>query len=216
MQSGCWGKAIHRTRACFGVRVSRFPRPLELLIVGLGLAVLWPFLALVAALIRVESPGSSLFRQTRVGKDGRLFTVYKFRTMRRDAPPTDTRVEDFASFVFTPAGPDPRRTRIGTVLRRTSIDEAPQLLNILRGEMALVGPRPELPDVVAQYPPHYHRRHDVPPGLTGLAQINGRSELTYSEIIAYDLSYIRRRSAALDLAILLRTALPVLRGIGAR
>jgi lipopolysaccharide/colanic/teichoic acid biosynthesis glycosyltransferase len=193
-------------------------RFLDLYIAAVGLAVLWPFLALIALLIRIESPGSPIFRQTRVGLRGRPFTVYKFRTMRRDAslPSGVKAVQDFDTFVFTPPGPDPRRTALGSVLRATSVDELLQLLNVLRGEMALVGPRPEIPEVVGQYPPHYHRRHTVLPGITGLAQINGRSDLTYSRTIAYDLAYVRHRSAALDLRILARTPLTVLRRTGAR
>lgn len=193
-----------------------FRRFLDIYISAVGLSLVWPLLALVALLIRLESPGSPIFRQTRVGLRGRPFTVYKFRTMRRDAPAPDLSVEDFGSFVFTPAGSDARRTRIGGIVRVTSLDEAPQLLNVLRGEMTLVGPRPELPEVVEQYPPAYHERHDVLPGITGLAQINGRSDLTYSKIIAYDLTYARHRSDALDVRILARTALPVLRREGAR
>lgn len=191
-------------------------RFLDLYVAAIGLALVWPLLALIALLIRLESPGAALFRQERTGRGGRPFTLYKFRTMRRDTPSVPVRVGDFRTFVFTPAGGDPRRTRLGAVLRATSFDEAPQLLNVLRGQMSLVGPRPEIPEVVAQYPPAYHARHDVPPGLTGLAQIHGRSDLTYAEGIAYDLEYVRRRSAALDLAILAHTPLTVLRGIGAR
>ncbi len=191
-------------------------RLLDVYVSALGLAILWPFLALIAGLIRLESPGSPLFRQTRTGRGGQPFTIYKFRTMRRDAPPGRHEVDDFDSFVFSPGGPDPRRTRIGGMLRVTSIDESLQLLNVLRGEMALVGPRPEIPELVARYPPAYHERHAVLPGLTGLAQINGRSDLSYARTIAYDRAYVRRQSAALDLAILARTAGVVLRRTGAR
>ncbi len=191
-------------------------RLLNVYISAVGLALVWPLLALIALLIRLESPGPVLFRQRRIGRGGRPFTIYKFRTMRRDARPGPLRVDDFGTFVFTPEGADPRRTAIGRVLRATSFDEVPQLLNVLRGDMVLVGPRPEIPEIVAQYPPPYHARHAVPPGLTGLAQIHGRSDLTYSRTIAYDLDYVRRRSAALDLRILARTPSAVLRGTGAR
>lgn len=193
-------------------------RLLDIYVAAVGLALVWPLLALVAALIRLESPGAPVFRQVRIGRAGKPFTIYKFRTMRRDAPlpAAALAVQDFRTFVFTPAGPDPRHTPLGRLLRRTSIDETLQLLNVLRGEMALVGPRPEVPAVVAQYPPAYHQRHAVPPGLTGLAQIHGRAELTYSHTIAYDQAYVRHRSAALDLRILARTAAVVLRGTGAR
>lgn len=184
---------------------------------AVGFALVWPLLALVALLIRLESPGAPVFRQTRAGLRGRPFTVYKFRTMRSGAaataPPSGERL---GAFVFTPAGHDPRRTRIGGLLRVTSLDEVPQLLNVLRGEMTLVGPRPDVPELVARYPARYHRRHDVPPGLTGLAQIHGRSDLTYAETMAWDLAYVRRRSNALDLRILGRTAGAVLRREGAR
>lgn len=201
-----------------GARGRLMGRLLDLYVATLGLAILWPFLALVAALIRLESPGSPVFTQTRVGRGGRPFTIFKFRTMCQAAPPPAhlDQIADFATFVFTPAGGDARRTRLGTVLRATSMDEALQLLNIVRGEMTLVGPRPEIPEVVAQYPPAYHERHAVAPGLTGLAQIKGRADLTYSETIAYDRAYVRNCTAALDLAILARTAAVVLRGAGAR
>jgi lipopolysaccharide/colanic/teichoic acid biosynthesis glycosyltransferase len=190
-------------------------RLVDLFIAALGLALLWPLLALMALLVRLESSGSPVFTQTRVGRGGRPFRLYKLRTMRADAPPVDLAIEDFATFVFQPAR-DPRHTRVGRVLRVTSLDEAPQLLNVLRGEMAIVGPRPEVPEVVAQYPPAFHARHRVPPGLTGLAQINGRSELTTGATLAYDLAYARHHSARLDVAILLRTAGVVLRKTGAR
>lgn len=190
-------------------------RSIDLFIAGLGLSLIWPLLALLALLIRLESPGSPVFRQVRVGRSGRPFRVYKLRTMRSDASPADLTVEDFDSFLFTPAR-DPRRTRIGAVLRTTSLDEAPQLLNVIRGEMAIVGPRPEVPEVVEQYPPAFHDRHCVRPGLTGLAQIRGRADLTLGETIAYDLAYARHRSPRLDVSILLATAAVVLRRTGAR
>lgn len=198
------------------MRLSPMRRLLDLYVAGVGLALVWPLLALVAALIRLESPGSPIFTQQRVGLRGRPFTIYKFRSMRHDTPRTQMPVGDFRSFVFTPVGADPRRTRIGSILRRTSLDEVPQLLNVLRGEMTIIGPRPEIPEVVAQYPATYHRRHAAPPGITGLAQIHGRSDLPYAAVMAWDLAYVRHRSDALDAAILLRTALPVLRGQGAR
>lgn len=191
------------------------PRAFDILIAALGLALLWPLLALLALMIRLESRGSPFFRQTRIGRGGRPFSVQKLRTMRADAPAVDLTVEDFDTFLFTPAR-DARRTRLGAVLRATSFDEAPQLLNVLRGEMAVVGPRPELPEIVAQYPASFHTRHDVRPGLTGLAQIHGRADLTVGQTMAYDLAYARHRSARLDISILLATAAVVLRKTGAR
>jgi lipopolysaccharide/colanic/teichoic acid biosynthesis glycosyltransferase len=191
------------------------PRTFEIFVAALGVAVLWPLLALLAVLIRLESPGSPIFRQTRIGRGGQCFTVFKLRSMRTDAVADDLTVPDFGTYLFTPAH-DPRRTRLGAVLRATSLDEAPQLLNVVRGDMALVGPRPELPAIVAQYPPAYHARHAVRPGLTGLAQIHGRADLTVGRTIAYDLAYVRARSPRLDVTILLRTAAVVLHRTGAR
>ena len=187
----------------------------DVFLATLGLCLLWPLLAVLALLIRLESPGSPIFRQTRIGLRGRPFTCYKLRTMRRDAPVQDLTVGDFGTYLFTPEH-DPRRTRLGSVLRATSLDEAPQLVNVVRGEMAIVGPRPEMPQIVAQYPPGFHQRHDVRPGLTGLAQIHGRAELTIGQTMAYDLAYARHRSARLDISILLATAAVVFRRTGAR
>jgi lipopolysaccharide/colanic/teichoic acid biosynthesis glycosyltransferase len=194
---------------------SGLPRVADLFVASLGLSLIWPLLALMALLIRLESPGSPVFRQVRVGAGGRRFRVYKLRTMRVDAPDADLSVRDFDTFLFTPQR-DPRRTRIGALLRTTSLDEALQLLNVVTGEMAIVGPRPEVPEIVAQYQPAFHDRHRVRPGLTGLAQIRGRADLTVGETIAYDLAYARRRSARLDVSILLATAAVVLRRTGAR
>lgn len=195
------------------------PRWFDLIAAALGLGVLAPFLVLVWLLIRLESPGSPIFRQKRIGLRGRPFICYKFRTMRMSAarrPPIA--VQDFQSFVFSPPGSprDPRVTGFGHVLRVTSIDEFPQFVNVIRGEMKLVGPRPELPEIVAQYPPAYHRRHAVPPGLSGLAQIRGRADLTYAASVAYDLRYVQQRSIRLDLTILSQTLASVVRRTGAR
>jgi lipopolysaccharide/colanic/teichoic acid biosynthesis glycosyltransferase len=193
-------------------------RFLDIYIAAIGLSLVWPLLVLVAVLVRLDSPGSPVFRQQRIGLKGRPFTVYKFRTMRKDAPPVSgvRQVRDFDSFVFTPAGGDSRRTRLGSFLRATSLDEVLQLLNVLKGEMSVIGPRPEIPEMVAQYPPAYHTRHDVLPGLTGLAQIHGRSDLTYAQTMAYDLAYAHGCSDALDLRILGATPLKVLKREGAR
>jgi lipopolysaccharide/colanic/teichoic acid biosynthesis glycosyltransferase len=189
-------------------------------VAGTALAALSPLLAAVALLVRLESPGPVLFRQPRVGKDGREFAMYKFRTMRvEDAPDVAApvpRVSDFESYVFDPLYGGKRYTRIGKLLRSTSLDELPNLLNVLKGDMAIVGPRPEVPELVAQYRPEYHRRHAVRPGITGLAQVNGRGGLTYEKTMLYDLDYVDHHSFARDLLILARTVPVVLSRKGAR
>ena len=195
-------------------------RCFDLLAATLGWFLISPLLALMALLIRLDSPGPVLFRQVRIGRNGRPFVVYKFRTMRTgsDAPPAAASEPgiDFERFVYTPDRPDPRVTPVGRALRHTSLDEMPQLLNVILGDMAIVGPRPEIPEVVRQYPPPFHARHTVRPGITGLAQVRGRADLTYAEIIRYDLAYVRRHSLRNDLAILGRTLGAVLRAAGAR
>lgn len=196
---------------------SGLPRWFNLLAAGYALSLLAPLLLLIWLLVRLESPGPALFRQQRIGLRGRRFACLKFRTMSVAAAATDWRVDDFQSFTFNPAGRRDRRlTRIGSVLRKTSVDELPQLLNVIRGEMALVGPRPELPEIVAQYPPAYQRRHAVRPGITGAAQVNGRADLSYAQTIAYDLDYVRRQSTAQDLRLIWRTVAAVATGDGAR
>jgi lipopolysaccharide/colanic/teichoic acid biosynthesis glycosyltransferase len=153
-----------------------------------------------------------------VGKGGRDYVCLKFRTMYDSAPKREEkrRITNFRTYVFNPGGRDPRVTPIGHVLRQTSLDEAPQLLNVLRGDMALVGPRPEVPEIVDQFPDAYHKRHDVLPGITGLAQVHGRADLTYHKIVLYDLEYVRRRSPQTDVQVLLRTIGVVLKQEGAR
>jgi lipopolysaccharide/colanic/teichoic acid biosynthesis glycosyltransferase len=145
--------------------------------------------------------------------------MMKFRTMTDNAqkvwaPPQ--RVNDFSTFVFHSIWPDKRVTPLGRIMRRASLDELPQLFNIFRGDMRLVGPRPDEPYLVEQYRPEFHRRHDVKPGLTGLAQVSGRSDLTYSQMMAYDLNYVDHHPFSRDLAILTRTLSVVLRKEGAR
>lgn len=191
------------------------PRVFELFLALLGWSILWPLVALMALLVRLESPGAPVFTQQRVGQGGRPFTIYKLRTMRQGVATGDLTVGNAAGFVFTP-GRDPRRTKVGALLRTTSLDEALQLINIVRGEMAIVGPRPEMAEIVAQYEPAWHARHDVRPGLTGLAQIHGRADLTLAETLAHDLAYVRHRTPRLDVTLLLKTVAVVLRRTGAR
>jgi len=182
-----------------------------------------PFVVVIAGVmalvLAVELRGNPFFAQERIGLHGVPFTMYKLRTMRHAAPGAvrPRTVVDWDTYVFTPPGfRDPRLTRWGDFARKTSIDELPNLLNVLKGEMSIVGPRPELPEIVAQYPERYRRRHDVLPGITGLAQASGRSDLTYEEIATYDLEYVDNHSLMNDLHILWRTARLVATGEGAR
>ncbi len=181
-------------------------RALDLLIGGAGALVAAPLVALAALAIRLESPGAAIYRQTRVGKDGRPFQIRKLRTMVRGAE-------------FTGAGlaiqeGDDRITRVGAMLRRTSLDELPNLWNVVRGEMSIVGPRPTVQVQVDQYTERQRGRLNVKPGITGWAQVNGRASLPWSERIELDLWYVEHRSLKLDLRILARTARMVLSGDG--
>jgi lipopolysaccharide/colanic/teichoic acid biosynthesis glycosyltransferase len=178
-----------------------------------------PLMSVAAVLLAIELRGNPFFIQERVGLHGRPFRMIKLRTMRHPRPGEEDHyvVQDFSEFVFAPPdSPNPRITRFGAIARKTSIDELPNLFNVLKGEMSLVGPRPEVPEIVAQYPEEYHRRHDVLPGIAGLAQMNGRSDLTYDETATYDLDYVDHHSVLTDIKILFGTALGVARGSGAR
>lgn len=192
-------------------------RLLDILGAGLGLLLLFPCLALIALLIRLDSPGPALFIQRRIGKDGREFPLFKFRSMYLDA---EERLEALLG-TNEREGPvfkmrtDPRITRAGRLLRRCSLDEVPQLLNVLRGEMSLVGPRPALPREVALYTPTQRLRLSVTPGLTGLWQVSGRANLSFEESMELDFEYIRRQSFAFNLILIIRTIPAVLTGNGA-
>ncbi len=177
-------------------------RGLDLLVAGLALAVLWPVLLIVALAIRLTSPGPGLFRQERAGRDGRPFTFYKFRTMRTDVDPYGDSPQ---------SGQDPRLTRLGRFLREHSLDELPQLWNVLIGDMSLVGPRPLYVAQIAEWNAFQRQRLLVKPGLTGLAQIAGRGGLTIEDKLALDVEYVRRQSFALDLRILASTGVAVFR-----
>ncbi|MBI3941530.1 MAG: undecaprenyl-phosphate glucose phosphotransferase [Chloroflexi bacterium] len=192
-------------------------RALDVLISGSLLLLTSPLLALMALLIPRDSPGPVLFRQIRVGRRGKPFVFYKFRTMVADAeaqrPHLDTLNQ--ATGPLFKMRDDPRRTRLGRLLRRTSLDELPQLFNVLRGEMSLVGPRPPLPLEVEQYEDWHRRRLDISPGMTGLWQVSGRSELTFDEMVMLDLYYAENWSLWLDLQILFKTIPTVILGTGA-
>ena len=194
-----------------------FKRAVDVFISLVVLILLSPILALSALLIKLESPGPVIFRQTRVGRGGREFTIFKFRTMRVNAEREQEQLaaRNEASGPLFKMRDDPRRTRVGKWLRRTSIDELPQLWNVLRGEMSVVGPRPALPKEVAQYQPWHRRRLEAAPGITGLWQVSGRSELDFEEGVLLDLYYVENWSPFLDLKIMLRSIPTILLGRGA-
>jgi lipopolysaccharide/colanic/teichoic acid biosynthesis glycosyltransferase len=186
------------------VEAAHVNRAFDVAIAGLGLAVTSPLLAAAALAISLEDGGPVLYRQTRVGKDGEDFELLKLRSMEVGA---ETKGAGFA----IDRG-DPRITRVGRFVRRTSIDELPQLWNVLRGDMSIVGPRPTLRYQVEKYSERQRKRLDVKPGLTGWAQIKGRAALPWAERIELDVWYVEHRSARLDLEILLRTPLALLGG----
>jgi exopolysaccharide biosynthesis polyprenyl glycosylphosphotransferase len=184
-------------------------------VAGLLLVLIAPLLLGLALAVRVSSPGPALFRQTRVGRDGRVFTIVKFRTMRQDAERMKVELVSDADGVLFKVRDDPRVTALGALMRRHSLDELPQLINVLFGHMSLVGPRPPLPEEVAQYGDDVRRRLLVRPGLTGLWQVSGRSDLSWEESVRLDLRYVENWSLMLDLQILWKTWSAVARGQGA-
>jgi exopolysaccharide biosynthesis polyprenyl glycosylphosphotransferase len=192
-------------------------RVMDLTLAVLGGLVALPCLALITLAIRLDSPGSILFKQVRVGQGGKEFLCYKFRSMREGAEAEQARFMQLNEAM----GPlfkikdDPRMTRVGRFLRRMSLDELPQIYNILRGEMSFVGPRPALPSEVAQYQEWHKQRLEAPQGMTGLPQVLGRSNLTFDEQCLLDIFYIENYSPALDIRILLRTVPAVLSRKGA-
>lgn len=264
---------VWRLTRAQGQRWSYFAckRLLDILIAGSLLIALAPLMLVIAVLVKLDSPGPAIFKQTRVGtrrrRNGRgevwgieTFTFYKFRSMRRDADPELHRAfvkalilddeETMAALQLkcreAAPGPhpaiarslpskrrvrsrssgdderlphklthDPRVTRLGKTLRETSLDELPQLWNVLKGEMSLVGPRPDLPYSVADYRPWHYERLNAKPGLTGLWQVKGRSEVSWEDLVRMDIEYVRDQSLWLDVKILMRTPLAVLRGDGA-
>ena len=179
-------------------------RATDIVVSAAGLLVASPLLALAALAVRVETPGAVIFRQRRSGLHGREFDVLKLRTMVQGA-------EHMGAGLAVNEN-DARITRVGAFLRRTSLDELPNLVNVLRGEMSLIGPRPTLPAQVAQYTERQRGRLEIKPGITGWAQVNGRASLPWSERIELDLYYIEHRSLALDAQILWRTIGMVLGG----
>ncbi|MET0511125.1 MAG: sugar transferase [Thermoleophilaceae bacterium] len=182
------------------------PRPLDVVLAGAGLVVASPLLALAAILIKLESRGPVFYRQRRVGLRGRPFELWKLRTM---VP----RAETMGDGIYVLEG-DPRITRVGRVLRRFSLDELPNLVNVAKGDLALVGPRPTVQEQVDRYTERQRRRLEVKPGITGWAQVNGRTSLPWPERIELDVWYVEHRSLRLDLQILARTARMLASGHG--
>lgn len=207
------GRAI--SAADFGCRA------LDVIVAAIALLLLSPVLLIIAIVVRVESPGPALFRQRRIGRGVKPFTVNKFRTMRAGASHEPHR--KFVQSLIAGEQPlavegkprfkmasDPRITRVGRLLRKTSLDELPQLWNVLCGDMSLVGPRPPISYEVERYPAHWFERFRVRPGITGLWQVSGRCELTLEQMIELDLEYVRRRSLWFNVQILGRTVPAVL------
>ena len=192
-------------------------RIFDLVITALSLPIALPVMAIAAIGIRLESPGPALLRQPRMGENGRMFEMLKFRTMLGNAEQLRETVEesDDQGRLIHKTAHDPRVTRLGRFLRRLSIDELPQLFNVLKGDMSLVGPRPELPYLVERYEPWQRQRFAIPQGLTGWWQINGRSDRPMHLHTEDDLYYIQHYSLLLDIYILMKTAAVVIRGKGA-
>lgn len=178
-------------------------RLFDILVAGLGLLFLLPVFLILALLVRLKLGSPIFFRQQRPGKNGKIFTIIKFRTMREGYAPDGTPLPDHE-----------RLTPFGSFLRSTSLDELPELWNVLKGEMSLVGPRPLLPEYLPRYSPRQARRHEVRPGITGWAQINGRNAQSWEERLEYDVWYVENQSFFLDLKILFLTILRVIRKEG--
>ncbi len=192
-------------------------RIFDLVVASLSLLLVWPLMLITAIAIRLDSPGPIILKQQRVGENGRLFYIYKFRSMVQDADKRQHEVlrETTDGQIIHKHRNDPRVTRVGRIIRRLSIDELPQLFNVLKGEMSMVGPRPELPMIVARYEAWQHKRFAVPPGITGWWQVSGRSDKPMHLHTEDDLYYITHYSPLLDLQILWRTIGVVLKGKGA-
>jgi exopolysaccharide biosynthesis polyprenyl glycosylphosphotransferase len=191
-------------------------RLIDLALATIALIALSPLFLLLTILIRRDSAGPAIFKQTRIGRGGTPFTVYKFRTMRADPNGEELKLfRDEHGKLRHKIKHDPRVTKLGRFLRKTSLDELPQLLNVLRGQMSLVGPRPELPQIVQNYEDWQHKRHLVRPGITGWWQVSGRSDLPMHENTGYDIHYVENCSFLLDVKIVAKTVKSTIKGIGA-
>jgi len=188
-------------------------RAMDCIGAGIGLLLLSPLFAVMAVLIKLESAGPVLFSQTRIGKDGVEFRCWKFRSMFQDAEQRKQELmqqNEMAGGVTFKMKHDPRITRVGRFIRKASIDELPQLWNVFNGDMSLVGPRPPVPQEVAQYTAHERQRLAVKPGITCIWQVSGRSDIPFNEQVLLDIQYIQSRSLWLDISLLLRTIPAVL------
>lgn len=193
-------------------------RILDIAISFIALILLSPLLILTAALIKLESKGGVIFKQNRIGLDGIPFTMWKFRSMSDDAQAKRKSLNqknEMSNAVTFKMKHDPRITKVGSLIRKTSIDELPQLINVLKGDMSLVGPRPPLPSEVSQYSRDDRRRLAVTPGITCLWQISGRSEIPFEQQVKLDIQYIERQNIIFDLWVLLKTIPAVLKARGA-
>lgn len=191
-------------------------RVLDIVSSLIGIVVLLPLFMIIPILIKLDSNGPIIFKQVRVGKDGKHFVIYKYRTMicGADGKKEVEIPEDIGGFIIQEKN-DSRITKLGAFLRKTSLDEIPQLFNVFIGNMSIVGPRPEVPEIEKHFPKKYKQRVLVLPGITGLAQINGRGELPLKKKIEYDLEYIKNFTVLLDLKIILKTIGYVLQQEGA-
>lgn len=197
---------------------SGIPMLLQQMAAALIILLLSPLMLITVILIRIESPGAALYSQIRVGRRGRRFRIYKFRSMRIPSDPAYVNIENVKSDragICKKLFNDPRITRVGKFIRKFSVDELPQLFNVLRGDMLLIGPRPALPLETDQYSMEARKRLLAPPGLTGLWQVSGRADTTFEEQIRLDLQYVEKRSLLEDVRILLATIPVVFLGKGA-
>ena len=195
---------------------SRFKRAIDILGSLVGLLFVGIMLVPIAIAIKLDSPGPIFFRQTRVGLNGKCFSIWKFRSMVTDAERLKASVKNQAQGCFFKNDNDPRITRVGSFLRKTSLDEFPQFLNVLTGDMSLVGTRPPTVDEVEQYQPHHWQRLHIKPGLTGEWQVNGRSTVRdFEDVVALDLAYQRKWTPMYDLHLIIKTILVVLNKEGA-
>lgn len=203
---------IENKKLQFGLK-----RLMDITLSFIGIIILLPIYLIIIIAIKLDSKGATVFKQVRVGKNGRNFNIYKFRTMIDQA---ESKMElnidpnDLENFVFQNKS-DIRITKVGKFLRCNSLDEIPQFFNVLFGQMSLVGPRPEIPEIVKYYPESYYQRLLILPGITGLAQISGRGEIELGKTVTYDLDYIKNFSVVLDIKIIFLTAVSVFKKDGA-